>query len=50
MSAMQGLEDALYQAEVAVRAAKPELNEHRDAMLTEAELVAMLDAYTEAGR
>lgn len=47
---MEGLSDALYQSQVALRAAKQELNEWRDANLNEAEVVALLDAYTKAGR
>lgn len=50
LSALQAAEDGMYQAHVAMQAAKHALNELRDAELNEAELVALLDAYTEAGR
>lgn len=50
MSAMEAAADGIYMAHVAIRAQKHELNEHRDNMLTDAELEAVLDVYSEAGR
>lgn len=49
-SAMEAAADGIYMARVAIRAQKLELNEVRDNMLTDTELEALLDAYSEAGR
>jgi len=48
--ALRAVQQAQLQYRMALQQWQHELNERRDSMLTDSEIVALLDVYSEAGR